>query len=265
MPQFTFNKIAFILFLFILIPLSGFASPYKLSKNMEFKLFAAGILAEGVAFYADNKKSKPTQSAIAKLNKNDIFPIDRDWAGQWNEKADQRSDTVLYSTFALPLALPVMESDATLDIAVLYMETLLFTNAGFHLAKGFINRYRPYAYDDKAPQNVLLNVDTKRSFYSGHASHTTANAIFFAKVFSDFYPNSPYKSSVWLASGVISLYGSWQRVEAGMHFPSDVALGMLWGGLVGYWVPEWHKVSRDFVVMPFLYEDSVGLEYSYFW
>ena len=72
---------------------------------------------------------------------------------------------------------------------------------------------------------------TDYSFFSGHASNTFSLAVFFSllvrsKVFSFFM-------IMW------SLINCYTRIYLAMHYPSDIFVGLLWGGLVGmsvYWL-----------------------------
>lgn len=66
------------------------------------------------------------------------------------------------------------------------------------------------------------------SFFSGHASNTFSIAIFFAlmvrnRTFTAFM-------ITW------SLVNCWTRLYLGLHFPSDIMVGLLWGGIVGFGV-----------------------------
>jgi len=244
-----------------LFPLSLFASPYHFNFNQELGFIGFGTGLEIAGLYANSKKTKPTTQSVASLNKNDINSIDRFVAGRWNQSAGTRSDIVLYSTLVAPLLLPIVHRSSFWDISLLYAETVLITNGGMNVAKGFSNRYRPYAYNSDVPNDTLYDLDTKRSFFSGHAAHITASSVFFAKVYSDMNPNSPYKNTVWLGSGLVTLFGSWQRLESGMHYPTDIIAGIAWGGLVGYSIPEWHLKRHKINVLPLIDTDNVGIQF----
>ena len=67
------------------------------------------------------------------------------------------------------------------------------------------------------------------SFFSAHAANTMAIAVFFCLLVRDR-----------LLSGTLllwSLVNAWTRLYLGLHYPSDIFCGLLWGtmaGLVGY-------------------------------
>ncbi|MDH5376750.1 MAG: phosphatase PAP2 family protein [Gammaproteobacteria bacterium] len=194
------------------------------------------------AYSIDQNKTEPTNTDLQALNKEDINSFDRRWAGTWNPEARRISDAALLGAYAVPLGLFSTHKDYK-TIALLYLETQLVTLSGTNLAKAMVDRYRPYAYGSDAPDSRLYEKDTKRSFFSGHAAHITSNLIFSAKVWSDYHPDQD-NTWVWTAAITASALASWQRVRAGWHYPSDVIAGMLWGGLVGWGVPEW-KMSNN--------------------
>lgn len=63
------------------------------------------------------------------------------------------------------------------------------------------------------------------SFFSGHASNTFSIAIFFALLVR--------QRTFTLFMVVWSLVNCWTRLYLGVHFPSDIIVGLLWGGIVG--------------------------------
>ena len=66
------------------------------------------------------------------------------------------------------------------------------------------------------------------SFFSGHASNTFSIAIFFALLVRQ--RTFTFFMVAW------SLVNCWTRLYLGLHFPSDILAGLLWGGIVGFCV-----------------------------
>lgn len=87
----------------------------------------------------------------------------------------------------------------------------------------------------------VVDDDIEDSFFSGDASSTAFGLVFFAKVFNDYYPDSKWRPVVWglSLSGVAA--GSYFRVKSGKHFPTDVIVGSIVGGGIGYLIPHLHK------------------------
>lgn len=120
---------------------------------------------------------------------------------------------------------------------LLLAETLALSGAASELVKHAVRRPRPYTYDRREGK-----VDDDLSFYSAHAAQTAAAAVFTARSFDltgDLGPAgrvAAYGGAALLTAGVGTL-----RVLAGKHYPSDVLVGAVVGGAIGWLVPELHR------------------------
>ena len=85
----------------------------------------------------------------------------------------------------------------------------------------------------------------KQSFYSGHSSHVSTLSFFTASVLTDLYPESKLKFIWWSAAATLPAATAYLRYNAGRHFLSDVIVGYIVGGTIGYLVPKLHKVRPD--------------------
>ncbi len=245
----------------VFLPSISLASPYSLNWKNERWYLAAGGTMSLIGKYNDSKRGKLDTADVANLDRSDIPAFERSYAGRWNTTAQDISDGFLLLGFVSPLSMLLTEKHQWQSIGMLYLETFAISFGGMALVKGSVTRYRPYAYGSDAPESALNDKKTARSFFSGHASTITTGFIFSAKVFSDYYPNSKFKTHVWTAAIAGSIMGSWMRVEGGMHFPSDVVIGMMWGALVGYSVPEFHLKKRTFTYLPFADERSASIRF----
>ena len=98
------------------------------------------------------------------------------------------------------------------------------------IVKPMVARWRP-THD---PEIGML-VDTVNGyrggdygFFSAHASNTFSIAIFFSLL---------VRSRLLTSSLVAwSLVNCWTRMYLGVHYPGDILVGLLWGGLVGWLV-----------------------------
>ena len=222
----------------------GWSAPYDFHPQRE-----AGIIAGGAALYAIGLggytgREGPSTAELAALDKQDIPAFERGLAGRWDPGSRNLTDAMLYTSLAMPLLPALKTPGQAKTIGLLYLETLWWTEAGVTLAKGRVKRYRPFAYGQAAPLDYRTAPDATRSFFSGHAAGIAAGLVFSAKVYSDLHPDSPHRAAVWTAALTATAVGAWQRVESGWHFPSDVLMGALWGGAVGYTVPELHRNHR---------------------
>ena len=104
------------------------------------------------------------------------------------------------------------------------------------LVKPLVARWRP-ARDPEIGMAVDI-VNGYRGgrfgFFSAHASNTFSIAVFFALLI---------RSRLLSVTMIIwSLLNCWTRMYLGVHYPGDILVGLLWGGLVGTLV--WFLYSR---------------------
>ena len=70
-------------------------------------------------------------------------------------------------------------------------------------------------------------------FFSAHAANTFSIAVFFILL---------VRSRMLSVALVLwSLVNCWTRLYLGVHYPGDIIIGLLWGGLVGTFVWYFHK------------------------
>ena len=237
------------------------SSPYKLNTQNEVIYLGTGAAMALTGYINEGDRAAPTEADISSLNKNDIPGFERRFAGKWNKDAHNLSDIMLVTGVLSPLPLLFSNTEDYFTLGVMYLETYALAGGGMALSKGSVTRYRPLAYGDKAPLSEKLGHDTKRSFFSGHAALTASGLIFSASVFSDYYPDSKYKSAIWTTAITGSIATGLLRIEAGKHFPSDVITGLAWGGAVGYLIPRLHRKERDFILFPFANSEQQGISF----
>ncbi len=240
----------FVLFFLIVFASHSFAdSPYKSWSNLDRNLFAASAIGGFTSLYLEHHLQPLTEDHVGQLIAEQINPIDRIATTFNSELAANWSDWGMRTCLLLPLALLADErvrNDGK-TAALLYFETMALTGVLTELSKTTFQRVRPYAYNEETGMSTKLAKDTKKAFFSGHTSASFAGAVLFAKLCSDYHPDSKWKPYVWAGSLTVSgLVGYW-RIRAGRHFPTDVIAGALVGGAIGYWVPELHKKSSPSV------------------
>lgn len=183
---------------------------------------------------------------------SDLLPWDRPVAGRYC-KACADVSTWSAALGVAPLALGAFSwykgdaSGGELAAYTLMLAQALALQNGVNLLVRTLSFWpRPYMYateGDGAEAASAAEGEAYGSFYSGHASAAFTIAVFTGEWFSEFYPNSRYKSLVWATSlSLASLVGV-LRVAAGRHYPTDVAVGALAGAGISLAVIKIHKKS----------------------
>lgn len=234
-------------FLFILccvsVNLVANESPYKNYSSADNVVIGVSALAGLTSLYLEHQMNPLTPEQAARLDRNTVNRFDRPVTFLLSPRSAQFSDYGMRASLLLPL---VFLADSRVrrhsgHVGYLYFETMAITGVVTELTKVTTQRLRPWAFNENVPLEKKKGKEIKKAFFSGHTSASFAGAVFFAKVFSDFYPDSRWKPVVWSGClGLASAVGYW-RVRAGRHYPTDVIAGALFGGVIAYVVPELHK------------------------
>ena len=236
----------FLLTVFSLNFSDGFAqSPYKLTWGKEAAIFGAGLATGVPALIFMFENDKIPDSEILSLDKSNINSFDRFATNYYSENLSNVSDVLLWTSAVAP-ALLLLSPDVRsgwFETGTMYAETVVLAAALPHLVKGLVTRYRPFTYNPDAPLTAKTNADAGRSFFSGHSTLAFASAVFLAKVYSDYYPSSKYRSYVWTGSLLLAATVGSLRIFSGMHFPTDVLTGAVVGSALGWLIPELHKTK----------------------
>ena len=115
----------------------------------------------------------------------------------------------------------------TLYILLFVSFLILFTDQMTNLVKHHFLRLRP---GNNPEINTLIRVIQKRtsySFFSGHASNTMAVASF---LFLIFRKKFKYFGFIFFWP----LIFAYSRIYLGLHYPSDILSGYLFGGIMGF-------------------------------
>lgn len=115
-----------------------------------------------------------------------------------------------------------------LGIALLFIALLItFTDQATNLFKNNFQRLRPCNdFEIKDIIRIVKYSDTY-SFFSGHASNSTASMTFVFFILRKYYK---YAFVVYL----FPILFAYSRIYLGLHFPSDIVTGYIFGFLTGF-------------------------------
>lgn len=224
--------------------------PYQLNASKEAWTNGSTIPFIVTSVYLNKKMQPLTEDQLAGLDAQKINGIDRFTTNNFNEKVIKRSDITLQSTIGLGFAsnfiVPAIYHSTDsygkqlLTLGVMWFETNLVNYALTEFAKTSIRRSRPFLYGDLAPEDMVFAKDSRKSFFSGHASFTAANSFYAASILTAYQPGNKWNPMVWGIAALPPLLVSIQRVRAGKHFPTDVLVGYVVGAACGMLIPKLH-------------------------
>ena len=215
---------------------------YNPSLLLDGSIIGLGII-NGIAASSFPEIKPLTIDEINRLNKNDVFFADRWSAGNFSQSISNVSDVLVVSMSFAPMALLFDKGirNEYNTFLMMYAENILWSAFTPSYAKETVQRVRPYAYSADAPIEKKQDVDTKRSFFSGHSCMAFSSAVFLSKVYTDFYPDSKYIPYVWSGSLLMAGTIAYLRIQSGAHYLTDVLVGSAVGGSIGYLIPSLHK------------------------
>jgi membrane-associated phospholipid phosphatase len=215
-------------------------------------------------------KGPSTQAQIISLNISSIDPLDRWAVYPYNERMDKLSYYPFYAAFPLPLVFFLTGKDTRSDflkLTFLYMESLSITGLLGSSCTFFVNQYRPYAYSSGTAMEQRMIQNAKNSFICGHVEVMATSTFFISEVYASYYPDSKIKWLFFVLSGAATAGLGYMRIDAGMHFPSDVLLGAALGTLSGILVPYFHNhriiKNTKLSLAPFGSTNAQGLSMTY--
>lgn len=244
---------------FLAITSSIFAqSPYKTDWKKNSLVLGGSVATAFVAAFYDDSLRSLTNDEINRLSREDVNWFDRSATYNYSVNASNISDIAVVSCIVSPLTLFLSEkirADFS-TISIMYVETMLLSTFIPSFGKAH-ERIRPFVYSENAPMDKKQETWARRSFFSGHASWAFSSAVFFATVYSDYYPNSKWKPYVWTGSLLAASTVGYFRIESGAHFTTDVLMGAAVGSAIGYLIPYIYRKSEGskLSVVP-----QVGLE-----
>ncbi len=169
---------------------------------------------------------------------SEVNRLDRFAIGLSSDVADVASTATVAAAVLVPPALDLAHlgpGRAFVEDAVVFTESLVVNAALVEIAKYAVQRPLPRTY--AGDPSLLRQPGGYRSFYSGHTS-----TAFAALMTAAYTVRLRHGERIWPWIAAVAVGGSVgvERVLAGRHFPTDVAVGAAAGTAVGLAVPWLH-------------------------
>ena len=115
---------------------------------------------------------------------------------------------------------------------------ILVTDQTANLFKWYFQRLRPCNDDEIKAVIRIVKTSSSYSFFSAHAANSMATAIFVFQILKKYYKNS-------YLLFLFPIIFAYSRIYLGVHFPSDILVGYLFGGLYGY---GFYKLYEKYII-----------------
>ena len=256
------KRLAFLLVLIGISVVSQAQSsfPYKLSLPADGAVLAGSL---GLNIWGNQLYQRVTPYTLSEwdaLSTPGFWQLDAVTRQELSFDAQRSSNYLLYGSLGLPVLFSALkQSNKHLPtIGVMYLETVSITMGLTSVTKSLVQRPRPYVFytdpvdpedlNDPDPEeevlkreDLVISKSAKLSFFSGHTSMSAASTFFAAKVFHDLYPESKWRTPIWIGAATIPALTGYLRIQAGKHYLSDVAVGYVVGAAIGILTPQFHK------------------------
>jgi membrane-associated phospholipid phosphatase len=240
-------------------------SPYALDLTKDLAIFGVGNVMIGLGLLLSHDMNPLTEEEVALLDPMDVNGFDR---GTITTKREiPAGDLLLLGSLFLPLSfLTHEETKKDMGMLAVMAGEVFALQVGLNfMAKGLVDRVRPYCYDENTQLDLKTTVNARLSFYSGHTSTAAAMSFFVAKVFSDYLTNTTTKTIIWTSAVIYPAVTGFLRIDSGNHFRTDVLIGYITGALVGYFVPVLHKskLKDNLAIQSIVSENHFAIRLSY--
>ena len=251
---------------------------YHVNYWVTGSIIGVGMVGDYFAIGRLKNKTSMTQEELLFVTSNEqvnlMNSIDR-WAlnqptakyGMWKDISDY-TQTALFFVPALLMIDKNMRKD-WYDLLLMYLEghTITFTVYNYSpLGPTFQNRLRPITYYPEFSDEERRSGHNRNSFYSGHVASVAYSTFFMAKVYCDYHPELRAKKYLlYLAASLPPLFIGYTRIRALAHFPSDDAVGLALGAIIGIVLPELHKNRKfkNFTLGMYESPEATGLTLSW--
>ena len=248
--------------------------PYELKAEQEMGLMLTGTgLLYGSALGQMNKQ-KWGNIPISRLNPKDVWFLDRPATNYYTKRLNKWREFLepgtslatlgLIGTYGITSFFQNKNWYELMTLTLMYMEGLYISTGSELLVKALVNRPRPYTYNLDLPLSERTRGGNNESFFSGNATLLFYNAAFISLTAYDLFDDSRLTAYLIGATfGLAELSAFWS-VRSGMHFPTDVLTGAIWGSGTALLINKLHKKgAKGLNIMPWAIKKGRGLAIRY--
>lgn len=275
------TNIGFLIFTACIFTLSAFSqdkhanydsdtlSPYRLSWKTDGIIGGTAISLRLLGEFLPQKELELTEELANNFTSTDVVWFDRLAIDKFKPDLINFSTNLNYYAFIAPLPLFIDRSmrNDFLTIATMFVETRLLAEATPMITKKLFPRFRPYVYSEEFDFETKDVYNDSRSFFSNQSAYVFSSAVFTAKVFSDYYPESKARPWVWGGALASATAIGVLRHEIGIHYISDLVVGAAVGSALGYFIPHFHlrksSADRELSLAPTMHEGLPGVRVRY--
>lgn len=262
-------SVLLLLFMAILGPNSHAAEPRLSLGRQDYTWMLASAVVTVSAQIRYQKMPSVDTNALDRL---DLNIMDRWVAGTYSPAAAKASDILVLPFCALPMGLVAWDAwRGEKGLSPIWTEGVIFTEAivlssGIDLLVRSLQIHpRPLVYGKDVPAKERLSGEASGSFYSGHSSAAFLTAVYLSYTYPMRHPD--FQGQAWLWAGTLTTASAVAglRVAAGKHFPSDVIVGALAGGFLGWLLPYMHTQNHNSVPSMGMQLDDLGFHPQIAW
>ncbi len=214
------------------------ASPFRIDYRFDLPILGLGLAGTSIAFIPiPPADCVPNCVPLPNLNALDELAL-----GNYSSTAHSIANVGVMALVLSPILLDLLDSggEGWIDDMTVYAQTLALAQSAVQLTKVAVRRNAPLLYGSDAPLEIQQSTDANRAFISGHTTMSFAAATAFTVTYWLRNPDDPLRWVVLFAGQALALGVGLLKIEAGFHYPTDIAAGALVGTSIGALVPLLH-------------------------